>query len=318
METETFTSDGVVEDTRRGLTDDPKWLSSLYFYDEAGSELFERITETPEYYPTRTERTLLEEHGTEMLRAAGDDLLLAELGSGSSSKTRTVIQELLDLQGPSTYVPVDVSADFLAVVARDLEAQFEGLQVDPVAAEYVAGLSRIGEHAATRRLVLFLGSSLGNFEPDEQVGLLRSAHDALESGDAFLLGTDLVKDADTLNAAYNDDAGYTEAFNKNLLRHLDARLDGSNDVDAFEHVAFWNPDRSRIEMHLRATRDTTLTYPLADLSVEIAAGESIHTENSYKFTPHRIREIADASGWTIEGSWTDANDWFGLTLLRRP
>ncbi len=317
METETFTSDGVVEDTRRGLTDDPKWLSSLYFYDEEGSKLFERITETPEYYPTRTERQLLEAHGTEMLQAAGSDLMLAELGSGSSAKTRAILQQLLDLQGPTTYVPVDVSAEFLAVVAKDLEANFEGMNVDPVAAEYVAGLRRIGDHEANRRLVLFLGSSIGNFEPDEQVGLLQSAHDAMSPGDAFLLGTDMVKDGATLHAAYNDAAGITAAFNRNILVHLDRRLQGANDVEAFEHHAFWNPDKSRIEMHLRAVRDVTLHYPRAALSVDIKEGETIHTENSYKFTMDRVQEMAAASGWTLERSWTDAQNWFGLHLLRR-
>ncbi len=317
METETFTSDGVVEDTRRGLTDDPKWLSSLYFYDEAGSELFERITETDEYYPTRTEGRLLVEHGTDMLAAAGNDLLLAELGSGSSSKTRTVLGELLELQGPFTYMPVDVSSDFLATVAKSLEATFDGLHVEPIAAEYVAGLKRIGTTPAKRRLVLFLGSSIGNFEPQEQVGLLRAAHDALQPGDAFLLGTDMVKDAALLDAAYNDEAGYTAAFNKNILRHLDARLEGNNNVDAFDHVAFWNAEKSRIEMHLQANQDVTLTYPRAKLTVDVQQGERIHTENSYKFTLDRVTEMASAAGWTVERSWMDPNDWFGLHLLRR-
>lgn len=317
METETFTSAGVVKDTIRGLTDDPKWLSSLYFYDQKGSELFEEITRTPEYYPTRTEQSILEGHGIEMLRAAGADLLLAELGSGSSSKTRVVLRELLEVQGPSTYMPVDVSADFLAKVAKDLETDFPGLHVEPIAAEYKDGLRRIGATDATRRLVLFLGSSLGNFEPEEQTGLLRVAHDALDDGDAFLLGTDMVKDAATLEAAYNDAAGVTAAFNKNILSHLDARLDGANDVDAFEHVAFWSPERSRIEMHLKAIRPVTLTYPGADLSVDIAEGEMIHTENSYKFTPERVQEMAAAAGWTLERTWTDAKGWFGLHLLRR-
>jgi L-histidine N-alpha-methyltransferase len=317
MDTETFTSDGVVEDTKRGLTDSPKWLSSLYFYDETGSELFERITETEEYYPTRTEGKLLDIHGTAMLEMAGKELLLAELGSGSSSKTRTVIRELLDLQGPCTYMPVDVSSDFLKAVAHDLERDFPGLDVKPVAAEYVAGLGRIGEAPANRRLVLFLGSSIGNFEPDEQVGLLQSAYDAMQPGDAFLLGTDLVKDAATLNAAYNDAAGYTAAFNENILSHLDGRLDGDNAIDAFKHVAFWHPELSRIEMHLEATRDVTLTYPRAEFSAKISKGERIHTENSYKFTMDGVREMAQASGWTLEQSWIDDNKWFGLHLLRR-
>lgn len=316
METETFTSDGVVGDTRRGLMDDPKWLSSLYFYDQKGSELFERICETPEYYPTRTEAKILEDHGLDMLAAAGDDLLMAELGSGSSIKTRILIGELLERQGKATYMPVDVSGEFLAKVAVDLESDFPNLRVDPIAAEYVAGLGRIGKTPATRRLVLFLGSSLGNFEPDEQVGLLKAAHEALQPGDAFLLGTDLIKDGGTLEAAYNDAAGYTAQFNQNLLAHLNARLGGANDPNAFLHVALWNEDKGRIEMHLEAKEATDLVFPRADLRVPLAAGERIHTENSYKFSPERIAEMAAASGWTLENTWTDPKHWFGLSLLR--
>lgn len=316
METETFTSDGVVEDTRRGLADDPKWLSSLYFYDERGSELFEDICGTPEYYPTRTEAAILEEHGLDMLAEAGDGLLMAELGSGSSIKTRILISELLESQGPSTYVPVDVSGDFLAKVAQDLEADFDGLTVAPIAAEYHAGLQEIGQKPASRRLVLFLGSSLGNFEPEEQEGLLRAAHEALAPGDCFLLGTDLIKEGAILDSAYNDAAGYTAAFNKNILTHLNRRLNGSTDVDSFDHVAFWNPDRSRIEMHLEANRDTALQFERAGIDIPVAKGERIHTENSYKFSPERIAELADASGWTPVKTWTDERGWFGLTLLR--
>lgn len=314
---ETFTSQGIVEDTRSGLLDDPKWLSSLYFYDEEGSRLFEAITRTPEYYPTRVEQGLLDAHAPTILAAAGDDLLLAEMGSGSSRKTRTVLQALLDRQGPSTYLPIDVSAEFLADVATRLEADFPGLDVEPVAAEYKAGIQTVGRHDATRRLVLFLGSSIGNFEPDEQVGLLRAAHNALAPGDMFLLGTDLVKDAEVLHAAYNDAEGVTAAFNKNILTHLQRELGGEVDPDAFEHHAFWNPDGPCVEMHLRATRDTMLRFPAADLEVPVKAGETIHTENSYKFTLDGVQCMVDAAGWDLEETWTDDRQWFALHLLRR-
>lgn len=318
MESETFTSQGIVDDTRRGLLDEPKWLSSLYFYDEAGSHLFEQICETPEYYPTRTEASILEHNVHAILAAAGSDLLLAELGSGSSTKTRIVIQAILEDQGPSTYVPVDISGDFLRTVAEELESTYEGLTVHPVAAEYKDGLQRIGEHPAARRLVLFLGSSIGNFEPPEQLGLLRAAFDALSPGDAFLLGTDLVKDEATLVAAYDDAGGVTAAFNKNILSHLDRELDGDADPEAFRHVALWNPAESRIEMHLESLRDQRLRFPGADLEVPVAAGERIHTENSYKFTLERARRLAEDAGFALERTWTDERRWFGLHLLRRP
>ena len=317
-ETETFTSQGIVDDTRRGLQDEPKWLSSLYFYDEAGSHLFEQICETPEYYPTRTEAGILDQNVHEILAAAGPDAMLAELGSGSSTKTRIVIQALLEDQGPSTYVPVDISGGFLRTVADELEAAYPGLTVDPVAAEYKEGLRRIGEHPAARRLVLFLGSSIGNFEPPEQLGLLRAAHDALSPGDAFLLGTDLVKDEATLVAAYDDAEGVTAAFNRNILSHLNRELDGDAQPDAFRHVALWNAGRERIEMHLESLRDQTLRFPGADLEVRVRAGERIHTENSYKFTLERARRLAGEAGFLLERTWTDERDWFGLHLLRRP
>lgn len=317
MQEETFTSRGVVEDARRGLMDEPKWLSSLYFYDERGSELFEAICQTPEYYPTRTEHAILEAHASEMLAAAGDDLLLAELGSGSSRKTRTMLDALLARQGPSTYVPVDVSGDFLAAVATRLERELPGLHVDPVAAEYKAGLRRIGEHAATRRLVLFLGSSLGNFEPQEQVALLGAACAALSPGDAMLLGTDLVKEPAVLTAAYNDSAGYTAAFNKNILTHLNRLLAGDADIEAFDHEAFWNPSACRIEMHLRSRRDQRLRFPAADLDVPLRQGETIHTENSYKFPLDDVPRLAAAAGFRHERTWADAKQWFALHLLRK-
>lgn len=317
MESETFTSQGIVEDTRRGLQDDPKWLSSLYFYDERGSQIFEAICLTPEYYPTRTENAILERHASDILDAAGAGLLLAEMGSGSSAKTRTLLRALMQRQDAQRYMPIDVSADFLASVAQQLESEFPGLHVDPVAAEYKDGVARVGATPATRRLVLFLGSSIGNFEPDEQVGLLRAAHDALSPGDAFLLGTDLVKDRSILDAAYNDAAGHTAAFNKNILRHLARELGGDVDLDAFEHVAFYDPQKARIEMHLESKRDQRLVFPGAALDVRLQAGERIHTENSYKFTKSGVKDMVAMAGWRHERTWTDDQNWFALHLLRR-
>ncbi len=316
----TFTSSGVRADVQRGLLDEPPWLSSLYFYDEHGSGLFEQITETPEYYPTRTELSILEEHGDAILQAAdadGQQLLLAELGSGSSAKTHALIRRLLQRQGPTTYVPVDVSGDFLATVAAKLEAEHQGLSVEPLAAEYVEGLRRIGQLPAGRRLVLFLGSSIGNFEPDEQVGLLRAAFDSLAPGDALLLGTDLVKDAAVLEAAYNDAAGVTTQFNRNIITRLNRELGGSNDIADWCHVAFWNAQQSRIEMHLEAVRETTLDFPDAEVRRTFQQGERIHTENSYKFTLEGAATMAEAAGWSLEQSWRDSQEWFALHLLRR-
>ncbi len=317
VQEESFTSQGIVEDTRRGLLDDPKWLSSLYFYDHMGSELFEQITETPEYYPTRTEEAILREHIDEILEQAGPELILAEMGSGSSRKSRVAIEALVRRQGPSTYLPIDVSAEFLREVAADLEASFPGIQVKPIAAEYSDGIRQVGDYPASRRLVMFLGSSIGNFEPDEQVALLRTAHDSLSPGDAFLLGTDLVKDEAVLDAAYNDDAGVTAQFNLNILTHLNRELGGDADLESFAHHAFWNPDKQRIEMHLVSLCDQQIGFVKADLSVRLKQGETIHTENSYKFTLDAAARLAQEAGFTLESTWTDDKQWFALHLLRK-
>lgn len=317
MQEETFTSQGIVADTRRGLLDDPKWLSSLYFYDHEGSRLFDLITQTDEYYPTRTEEALLAENVDAIIEETGDGLTIAEMGSGNSRKTRVILASLMRHQETATYLPMDVSAEFLAKSAQVLESEFPGLRVEPIAAEYSDGLRRIGEHPAERRLVLFLGSSIGNFEPEEQVQLLKTAHDSLSPGDAFLLGTDLVKETASLDAAYNDAAGHTAAFNLNILHHLNRELDGEIDVEAFEHKAFFNTDKSRIEMHLVSKKDQVLRLPKADLAVPIRAGETIHTENSYKFTVSGAQQLAQRAGFTLENTWTDAKGWFGIHLLRR-
>ena len=314
---ESFTSSGIVADTRRGLLDDPKWLSSLYFYDSKGSQLFEAICATPEYYPARTEEAILRDNIDDILTRAGPHLTLAELGSGSSHKTKVVLQALVARQGNATYIPVDVSAEFLQQVAAKLEATHHGLTVHPLAMQYGEGLSAIGNYPAKRRLVLFLGSSIGNFEPEEQVDLMRRAAANLQPGDAFLLGTDLVKDPATLEAAYNDRDGWTAKFNRNILDHLNRELAGDVDAGRFEHVALWNPRARRIEMHLESTANQRMRFPKAALDVPIKQGERIHTENSYKFSMDGVAKLAKASGFTLEKSWTDANEWFALHLLRR-
>ncbi len=317
MSEQTFTSAGVVNDTQRGLLDEPKWLSSLYFYDAHGSKLFEDICKTPEYYVTRTEEAILAENLEAILAAAGSQLALAELGSGSSAKTKVLIEGLLRRQNSLVYCPNDVSETMLAQTARQLEAAYVGLNVKPVVAEYGEGLREIGAMEHRPKLVLFLGSSLGNFEPPEQVELLRHAARCLAPGDAFLLGTDLVKDPDVLHSAYNDAAGVTAAFNKNILTHLNRELDGDADPDAFTHIALWNPERQRIEMHLESRIDQTIRFPAADLEVPLHAGERIHTENSYKFTLDGVAQMARDAGFQLEQTWTDDNQWFALHLLRR-
>jgi L-histidine N-alpha-methyltransferase len=309
MEEQTFTSQGVAADTRRGLTDNPKWLSSLYFYDKVGSQLFDDICDTPEYYPTRTEAEILEKNVGEILELANPDTI-AELGSGASRKTRIVLDAF---QG--TYVPVDVSKRFLLAVADELSAAYPHLHIDPIPAEYADGLRQIGSRPG-KKLVMFLGSSLGNFEPNEQDALMRTAHNSLQPGDAFLLGTDLVKDPAIIRAAYNDAAGKTAAFNLNILTNLNGKIGGDVDPAKFEHKAIWSEEKSRIEMHLRSTVDQTITFTEADLAVALAAGETIHTENSYKFTPERIAELANGTGFTHERTWTDEKGWYGLHLLR--
>src|SRR5271165_4818991 len=275
---------------REGLSAIPRWLPAKLFYDEVGSALVEQITELPEYYLTRTERSIFESYAGEMLHAAGPSLTLVELGAGTASKTCILIEELLQRQSRVLFYPIDVSSSALKEAEKQLEQRFPQLRVNPIVADYTGGveaLTRVSGH----KLVLYIGSSIGNFEPDESVRMLRRIRRSLRSGDALLLGTDMVKSEKVLLPAYDDAQGVTAEFNKNLLVRLNRELDADFEIEAFRHLAVWNKRCSRMEMHLESTRAQGVFLATLDLDISLAQNERIHTENSYKYTSEMVESI---------------------------
>ena len=300
---------------RTGLAQPQKVIPARYFYDRAGSELFEQITELPEYYPTRTEIGILKASAGAIAAAVGPGRAVVEFGSGSSLKTPL----LLGAIAPAAYVPVDISAEFLQASAATLAADFHGLQVLPVAADFTAPFRLPGAIAAQPKLGFFPGSTIGNLAPTAAVDLLRSFGLTLGGDSMLVIGFDLApgdgKSVATLEAAYDDAAGVTAAFNLNLLHRINRELGGSIDVTNFAHRAVWNPLLGRIEMHLVALRATA--FDAAGQRFSLTAGETIHTENSYKWSLAEIRLLARAAGWMPVADWSDPAGLFSEQLWQR-
>ncbi|MDQ7909303.1 L-histidine N(alpha)-methyltransferase [Phytohabitans sp. ZYX-F-186] len=301
------------DDARAGLTAAPKTLPPKWFYDSRGSELFERITELPEYYPTRAERAALTAHATEIAEVTAAKTLV-ELGSGSSDKTRLLLDALHRHGTLGRFVPLDVSEPALRAAAIAIDADYPDLDVNAIAGDFTRHLDEIP--AGDGRLVAFLGGTIGNFPPGERARFLRGLRAVLHPGEWFLLGTDLVKDPATLVAAYDDSAGVTAEFNRNVLRVLNRQLDADFDPEAFAHVALWDPEREWIEMRLRATRPMRVRVAALDLAVSFADGEELHTEISAKFRRDGIAAELAAAGFDAVRWWTDAPARFGVTLAR--
>ncbi|ANZ39222.1 dimethylhistidine N-methyltransferase [Lentzea guizhouensis] len=300
-------------DVRAGLTAEPKWLSPKWFYDAAGSALFEDITRLPEYYPTRAEREVLAERAAE-IAATTDAGSLVELGSGSSEKTRLLLSALREHGTLTQFVPQDVSVSALTEAAHAIMADYPGLQVHGVVGDFTQHLGLLpGEPP---RVVAFLGGTIGNLIPEEREKFLRTVRDVLEPGEWLLLGTDLVKDRETLVRAYDDAQGVTAAFNRNVLNVLNRELHADFDVAAFEHVALWNPEREWIEMRLRATRAMTVRIADLGLTVEFAEGEELRTEVSAKFRQEGVRQELEDAGFALRRWWTDAEDRFAVSLAQ--
>ncbi|WP_060882558.1 L-histidine N(alpha)-methyltransferase [Streptomyces caniscabiei] len=295
-------------DVLEGLTRTPKTLPPKWFYDARGSELFEKITELPEYYPTRAEREILVGRAGEIAAASGARTLV-ELGSGSSDKTR----HLLDaMPGLHTYVPVDVSESALRQAGEALVAGRPGLNVHALIADFTAGLEL--PETPGPRLVAFLGGTIGNLVPAERAAFLTAVRALLAPGDALLLGTDLVKDEGVLVAAYDDAAGVTAEFNKNVLAVVDRELGADFDTDAFDHVALWNAECEWIEMRLRSRTAQTVKIPALDLAVDFEAGEELRTEVSAKFRREGVRAELGSVGLELTHWWTDEQGRFALSL----
>lgn len=313
-------------DVATGLTHNPKELSPKYFYDATGSALFEEITRLPEYYLTQTEHTILARYSREILASAANgcgsadggskaDLTILELGAGSAAKTLVLLRELCRLQSTVRFIPIDVSHSALEEAVANIGNSLPEVRVRPELRDYTESLAGI-EQIDGRKLVLYIGSSIGNFEPFQAGALLRNVRNSFHDGDALLLGTDMSKSERVLLPAYDDELGITAAFNKNILARINRELQANFDLDSFTHRAIWNPGESRIEMHLESEKDQQVEIGAINLNVGFSRGETIHTENSYKFTMNMIQAIANNAGFQLEKTWSDPRGWFTVHLLR--
>ncbi len=301
-------------DARRGLSSDPKWLPPKWFYDARGSELFEAITALPEYYPTRTERALLERVVGDIARISRAEVLV-ELGAGSAAKTRLLLRAL-GAEGPlKTYVPQDVSVAALRGATDEISAEFPELAVHGVVSDFTDTLRNLPRGG--RRLIAFLGGTIGNLVPAERAAFLAGVHEVLEPGEQLLLGAGLVIDPSILVPAYDDAAGVTAEFNRNVLYVLNSRLRADFDPEAFEHVALWDAENEWIEMRLEATRDLTVTVTDLELVLEFTRGEQLRTEISAKFRVDGMSAELAAAGFATEQVWTDPDRRFALFLAER-
>ena len=297
-------------DVLTGLSARPRTIPPRWFYDTRGSELFELITRLPEYYPTRTERRLLEQHGREIARLTGSGRVVVEFGSGSSAKTPL----LLTAVSPSAYVPIDISGEFLRVSAKTLAPNFPKVIVAPVEADFSRAVGIPPIAGSAPRLGFFPGSTIGNSTPFEAVDLLREMSRTLNVDSMLLVGLDLIKDERLLIPAYDDAQGITAEFNLNLLHRINRELGGDIPVEAFRHVARWNDAEARMEMHLEAKRG--VAFDIGPALFRMLAGETIHTECSYKYDPRSARLLLRAGGWAPIAQWTDAEELFMVILAK--
>jgi dimethylhistidine N-methyltransferase len=304
-------------DVLAGLSATPKRVPAKYFYDAVGSQLFERITELPEYYPTRTEMQILRDHGADIAKQIAPGSALVEFGSGSSKKARILLAAAPPL---AAYVPVDICGEMVEQEAAELRPDFPQLKVLPVTADICFPFDLPAEaKAAPARVGFFPGSTIGNFEPHEAAAFLRNAAKILGPGATLIVGVDLIKPAEVLNAAYNDKAGVTAQFNLNLLTRINRELGGTFNLDSFEHHAFFNRERNRIEMHLASLKRQKVK--VAGECFDFRAGETIHTESSYKYSVESLGALARGVGWMPAAAWTDPRKYFSIqafTLSNEP
>jgi L-histidine Nalpha-methyltransferase len=304
-----------IDEVILGLTSRPKTLPCKLFYDDRGSQLFEEITRLPEYYPTRTEFGILQDSAKEIVSAAGTPVSIVELGAGTATKTSALLHAFARRQLRVKYYPVDISASALGDANDRIKDECPNVTVLPVVADFSHGFHFLREIPG-RKLVLYLGSSIGNFEWNEAIAMLRKVREQLTPGDALLLGTDMVKPPEILVPAYDDAQGVTAQFNKNILVRLNRELDANFDVDSFRHIAEWAPTRSRMEIFLESTRPQKVALSIPRLTIRFREGERIHTENSHKYTLEMVERMLCVSGFKLETTWFDPQKWFGLHLAR--
>jgi len=303
------------EDVVYGLTRKNKFIPSMYFYDDAGSALFERICGLPEYYPTRKELEILSSIKGNLKDHLGQDYIIVELGSGSAVKTRHLF-DALSGQDKIEYYPIDISG-VVKESSERLQSEFDNLHITGIVDQYESGLDYI-KTLRGNKIIAFFGSSIGNFDQKSSLDFLKVINGSMGGQDLFLLGVDLVKEKKVLEAAYNDSAGVTREFNLNLLRRINGSMGGDFEVDSFEHVAFYNSKEKRIEMHLESKSEQQVCISSLDLVVNLQKGERIRTEYSHKYTIPQIKRIAKRSGFEIRRIWTDKQDYFALVLFSKP
>jgi L-histidine Nalpha-methyltransferase len=306
---------GLVDDVRRGLDRHPLTLRPKWLYDEEGSRLFDEITRLEDYYPFAAERSILEEHAAEIATASGATTLV-ELGSGTSEKTRLLLDALTATGQLTRFTPVDVSEATLREAAEAIAERYPGIEVQAVVGDFTLHLAHLPRGG--RRMVAFLGGTIGNLYLEERRAFLGALADVLEPGDSLLLGTDLVKSADRLIAAYDDSSGVTEAFVLNSLRVLNRELGADFDLDAFSYIPFWDPHMERMDLRLRSETPQRVTIPGADLALDLAMGEEIRIEISTKFRVSRIAAELEQAGFGVTRVWTDEPGDFALTLATKP
>jgi L-histidine Nalpha-methyltransferase len=305
----------LVDSVRVGLQARQKWLPPKYLYDPVGSALFEAISLLPEYYLTRTERAILKAHAHDIVARVAPGARLVELGAGSASKTRLLIAAMQERGGIRDYCPIDISLEALRAAEANVRSEFPNVAFRGILDDWLVALGDLRRMGREEKLILFLGSNIGNLDPAEAARFLKQVRATMAPGDKLLVGTDMVKDEETLLAAYDDAAGVTAAFNRNLLVRLNRELAADFDVRAFRHEARWDPHRRRVEMHLVAMNAQEVMLRGAGLVVQIARGESIHTENSHKFTAADIMSMAEAGGLRVTATWRDESDAFRLSLM---
>ncbi|HYE75026.1 MAG TPA: L-histidine N(alpha)-methyltransferase [Blastocatellia bacterium] len=301
-------------DVRAGLTATPKALAPKYFYDELGSYLFEAICHLPEYYLTKAEAEILQRYSAAIIRRLPGKISLVELGSGSSIKTRSLIEAILHSQSQLRYQPIDISAAILEESAQELLKQYPALSIAAQAADYTQGLNLIGREKGEQLLVLFLGSNIGNYDPESAQKLLLQIRKVLCAGDGLLIGADLKKSPAILEAAYDDPVGVTAAFNLNLLARINRELGGNFNLKQFAHRAFYNSAASRIEMHLVSRIAQCVKIKSLNLNISFDAGETIHTENSYKYDLLQLSDLASKTGFKADQVWLDSGERFSCNL----
>jgi L-histidine N-alpha-methyltransferase len=302
------------EDVKDGLLAKNKGLHPKYFYDSKGSDLFEKICETPEYYVTRTEASILKKYSDELAALNSDKTVVVELGSGSSVKTRYIINSFINNNGRLDYMPIDVS-EILIESSQTLINDYDKLHITGVISEYEEGMEMVNVISSHPKLVIFLGSSIGNFTRDEAKNLVKEISNNMNETDSFLIGFDLRKDAKAMNEAYNDKQRLTAEFNLNILNRINNELGGEFDLDKFDHYAFFNVTESRMEMHIVSLEDQSVFIKGINETISFKKGETIHTENSYKFTDEMINYLASSGGLKVQKTWKDDKNYFALCLM---